>query len=126
MLTARDTVDDCEIGLDAGADDYLVKPFALKELLARLRALARRANEAPKSPVLQFADLSLNPRTLQVARDGNAIDLTTKEYAVLECLMRSPGYILTREVIADHVWSYEVAHGSNVIDVYIRTLKAKN
>ena len=125
MLTARDTVDDCEIGLDAGADDYLVKPFALRELLARLRALARRTSEAPKSPVLQFADLSLDPRTLQVARAGCMIDLTTKEYAVLECLMRSAGYILTREVIANHVWSYEVAHGSNVIDVYIRTLRRK-
>ena len=125
MLTARDTVDDCEIGLDAGADDYLVKPFAFRELLARLRALSRRASEAPKSSVLQFADLSLDPRTLQVVRAGHLIDLITKEYAVLECLMRSPGYILTREVIADHVWSYEVAHSSKVIDVYIRTLRRK-
>lgn len=125
MLTARDTVDDRVIGLDAGADDYLVKPFELIELLARLRALTRRVQDAPKTPVLQIADLSLDPRTLQVMRAGQTIDLTTKEYAVLECLMRSPGQILTRDIIANHVWSYEVVNGSNVIDVYIRTLRRK-
>lgn len=125
MLTARDTVDDRVLGLDAGADDYLVKPFELKELLARLRALTRRALDAPKTPVLQIADLTLDPRTLQVTRSGHAIDLTTKEYAVLECLIRAAGSILTRDAIADHVWSYDVAHGSNVIDVYIRTLRRK-
>jgi len=125
MLTARDTVDDRVLGLDAGADDYLVKPFALKELFARLRALTRRVHDVPKTPVLQIADLSLDPRTLQVTRAGHMIDLTTKEYAVLECLMHSPGHILTRDIIADHVWSYDVSHGSNVIDVYIRTLRRK-
>lgn len=125
MLTARDTIDDRVIGLDAGADDYLIKPFALKELLARTRALIRRTYDAPKSPVLEVADLSLDPRTLQVTRGGQVIDLTTKEYAVLECLMRTPGVILTRDAIADHVWSYDVSHGSNVIDVYIRTLRRK-
>lgn len=125
MLTARDTIDDRVIGLDAGADDYLVKPFELKELLARLRALTRRVHNVPKTPVLHIADLSLDPRTLQVTRSGQVIDLTTKEYAVLECLMRSPGQILTRDIIADHVWSYEVSNGSNVIDVYIRTLRRK-
>jgi DNA-binding response OmpR family regulator len=125
MLTARDTVDDRVVGLDAGADDYLVKPFELKELLARLRALTRRTVDAPKTPVLQTADLILDPRILQVTRAGCAIDLTSKEYAVLECLMRAGGSILTREIIADHVWSYDVANGSNVIDVYIRTLRRK-
>lgn len=125
ILTARDTVDDRVIGLDAGADDYLVKPFALKELLARLRAISRRAADAPKTPILRYEDLMLDPRTLQVTRAGHAIDLTAKEYGVLECLMRSAGYILTREVIANHVWSYDVAHESNVIDVYIRNLRRK-
>lgn len=125
MLTARDKVDDRVLGLDAGADDYLVKPFELKELLARLRALARRTQDIPKSPILQVSDLSLDPRTLQVTRTGSIIDLTTKEYAVLECLMRAHGSILSREVIADHVWSYDVSNGSNVIDVYIRTLRRK-
>lgn len=125
MLTARDTVNDRIIGLDAGADDYLIKPFAIKELLARLRAITRRSPGVSKTVVLQFADLSLDARTLQVTRAGQVIDLTVKEYAVLECLMRAAGNILTREVIANHVWSYNVEHESNVIDVYIRNLRRK-
>ena len=125
MLTARDAVDDRVAGLDAGADDYLVKPFALKELLARLRALTRRATEAAKSPVLQAADLSLDTLTHRVRRGGKAIELTAKEYAVLECLLREPERVLTRTMIAEHVWNYDVFNQSNVVDVYIRNLRRK-
>lgn len=125
MLTARDTVDDRVDGLDAGADDYLVKPFALRELLARLRALIRRADDAPRTSALEFADLTLDTRTRQVARAGKSIELTTKEIAVLECLMRAPGHVLTRTLIADQVWNYEVYNQSNVVDVYIRNLRRK-
>jgi DNA-binding response OmpR family regulator len=107
MLTARDTVEDRVAGLDAGADDYLVKPFAIKELLARLRALTRRSLGQQKSPILQVADLSLDTRTRQVRRGSNRIELAAKEYAVLECLMREPGRVLTRTMIAEHVWSYD-------------------
>lgn len=125
LLTARDTVDDRVIGLDAGADDYLVKPFAMKELLARLRALTRRASDQPKSPVIQFADLSLNTRTRQVWRGGRLIPLAAKEFAVLECLLREPERVLTRTQIAEHVWNYETFNQSNVVDVYIRNLRRK-
>lgn len=125
MLTARDAVDDRVAGLDAGADDYLVKPFAMKELLARLRALTRRAANADKSPVLQVADLSLDTRTHRVKRGGKTIELTAKEYAVLECLMREPERVLTRTMIAEHVWNYDVFNQSNVVDVYIRNLRRK-
>jgi DNA-binding response OmpR family regulator len=123
MLTARDTVDDRVIGLDTGADDYLVKPFELKELLARLRALARR--HTAKTSVLQVADLSLDPRTRMVRRSSTLITLTAKEYAVLECLMREPGRVLTRTEIAESVWNYDVYNQSNVVDVYIRNLRRK-
>lgn len=123
MLTARDAVDDRVRGLDAGADDYLVKPFELKELLARVRALSRRQSD--RSPVLQMADLSLNPRTRVVMRADSFIELTTKEYSVLECLMREPHAVLTRTEIADAVWNYDVYHQSNVVDVYIRNLRRK-
>lgn len=123
MLTARDTVDDRVRGLDAGADDYLVKPFELKELLARLRALSRRHGD--RAPLLQVADLTLNPRTREVHRGEQPIELTTKEYAVLECLMRDPHAVLTRTEIADTVWRYDVYHQSNVVDVYIRNLRRK-
>jgi heavy metal response regulator len=125
ILTARDTVDDRVTGLDAGADDYLVKPFALKELLARLRALARRSSDAPKRPVLQISDLSLDTLTRRVKRSGKSIELTAKEYAILECLMREPDRVLTRTQIAEHVWNYDVFNHSNVVDVYIKNLRRK-
>jgi DNA-binding response OmpR family regulator len=125
MLTARDTVDDRVDGLDAGADDYLVKPFALKELLARLRALARRTSETPKSTVLQVAGLTLDTLTHRARRGGKIIELTAKEFAVLECLLREPEHILTRTQIAEHVWNYDVYNQSNVVDVYIRNLRRK-
>jgi DNA-binding response OmpR family regulator len=123
MLTARNAVNDRVRGLDAGADDYLAKPFDLRELLARVRALGRRHSN--RSPVLQLVDLTLNTRTRTVMRGDTFIDLTAKEYAVLECLMRAPHNVLTRTEIADAVWSYDVYHQSNVVDVYIRNLRRK-
>jgi len=125
MLTARDDIDDRVAGLDAGADDYLVKPFALKELLARLRALTRRVGDTPRSPLLQFADLSLDTRTRQVQRGGKRIELAAKEYAVLECLLHEPEVVLSRTQIAEHVWNYDTFNQSNVVDVYIRNLRRK-
>ena len=125
MLTARDSIDDRVAGLDAGADDYLVKPFAIKELLARLRALSRRAGDVPKSPIMEFADLTLDTSTRQVKRQGRTIELAAKEYAVLECLMREPERVLTRTLIAEHVWNYDTFNQSNVVDVYIRNLRRK-
>ena len=125
MLTARDSVDDRVNGLDAGADDYLVKPFALKELLARLRAMSRRSAEQPKTSTLQLADLTLDTLTRRAKRGNKLIDLTAKEYAVLECLLREPERVLTRTQIAEHVWNYDVFNQSNVVDVYIRNLRRK-
>lgn len=125
MLTARDSIDDRVAGLDAGADDYLVKPFAVKELLARLRALSRRSNESPKDTLLQIADLTLDTLTQRVKRGGKLISLASKEFAVLECLMREPERVLSRTQIAEHVWNYDVFNQSNVVDVYIRNLRRK-
>lgn len=124
MLTARDTLPDKVKGLDSGADDYLVKPFAIEELTARMRALARR--EAPvKTAVLTIADLTLDPATKLAQRGGNVIELTAKEYALLETLMRHPHQILSREQIIDHVWNMEFESGSKLIEVYISNLRKK-
>lgn len=125
MLTALSAVDDRVNGLDAGADDYLVKPFAVKELLARLRALSRRGGDASRSPYLRMADLEMNTLTHQVTRGGKSIDLAAKEYSVLECLLRDPERVLTRTQIAEHVWNFDIVNHSNVVDVYIRNLRRK-
>ena len=123
MLTARGGLDDRVNGLDAGADDYLAKPFALKELLARLRALTRRAADAPKSPVMQLGDLRVDTRTRRVTRAGRAIKLTSKAFAILEYMLRSTDRVLTRTEIAEHVWNFDSANQSNIVDVYIRNLR---
>jgi DNA-binding response OmpR family regulator len=124
MLTARDTVDDRVAGLDSGADDYLVKPFAFRELLARVRALLRR-DDLSKDPVLRAADLEVNTLTHEVRRSGRSVDLTSKEYAVLEYFVRHPNQVLTRTQIAEHVWDYDFVAMSNVVDVYVRYLRRK-
>ena len=124
MLTARDAVRDRVAGLDAGADDYLTKPFSLAELLARLRALIRRgATERPS--VLRVGDLSVDPAARSVSRDGHAIELTAKEYALLEFFMRHPGEVLTRTRLIEHVWDFAYEGDSNVVDVYVRYLRNK-
>jgi heavy metal response regulator len=124
MLTARDAIEDRVGGLDSGADDYLVKPFAFAELLARIRALLRR-EPALKSVVLQVADLTLDTINHEVRRGDQLIILTSKEYSLLEFLMRHPNQTLTRSSIADHIWNYEFTHLTNVIDVHIFTLRRK-
>jgi heavy metal response regulator len=124
LLTARDAVEDKVQGLDAGADDYLTKPFAFAELLARVRALLRRGKEA-RAPVLQVADLTLDPATRTVKRAGEAISMTNREFALLEYFLRNPGRVLTRTMIAEHVWDYSFDTATNVIDVYVNYLRKK-
>ncbi len=124
LLTARDAVIDRVAGLDAGADDYLVKPFAFAEVFARLRALARRPPEA-LGAVLGVGRLCLDPATHRVWQSGQEVSLTNKEFLVLECLLRRPGQVLTRAMIADYVWDYDFANVTNVIDVHIRRLRRK-
>lgn len=124
MLTARDAIDDRVKGLDSGADDYLVKPFAIEELRARLRALLRR-DSSDRSGQLEIGDLVLDPAAHTVMRAGVPIELTTKEFALLEYMMRNPNRLVTREMVQNHVWSYDYDGVSNVVDVYIRRLRRK-
>jgi len=124
MLTARDAVEDRVHGLDSGADDYLIKPFAFAELLARVRALLRRGANSP-STTLQVGDLVLDVQSHQATRGGRPIELTGREYALLEFLMRHPGQVLSRTQIAEHVWNFDFFSSSNVVDVYIRYLRRK-
>ncbi len=124
MLTARDEVENRVGGLDAGADDYVTKPFALEELLARIRALLRRASESSEE-VLRFADLELDPGTREVRRGGERIELTRTEFALLELFMRNPRQVLTRSIIFERVWGYDFGFASNSLDVYIGYLRRK-
>lgn len=124
MLTARDEVQDRVAGLDAGADDYVVKPFSIEELLARVRAHLRRQQEDDQD-MLQFADLSLNRRTREVFRGQRAIELTVKEFDLLEYLLSHPRHVYTRDQILEHVWGYDFIGDSNIIEVYIRYLRLK-
>ena len=127
LLTARDAVGDRVTGLDVGADDYLVKPFALEELLARLRALLRRTAEPPAEDArpLQFADLSLDPATLEVRRGDRVLDLTRTEYDLLTVFLENPNRVLTRDVLHERVWGYDAATASNTLEVYVGYLRRK-
>ncbi len=124
MLTAKDTVQDRIQGLDAGADDYLVKPFNLDELLARIRALLRRT-QVKRIPILTFSDLKLDTGSRQASRGERLISLTAKEYELLDLFLRHPRQVLTREMIFDRVWGYDFGGQSNVLEVYIRYLRQK-
>jgi DNA-binding response OmpR family regulator len=124
MLTAKDSVEDIVAGLDSGSDDYLTKPFAFAELLARVRALLRRV-ELDRGAEIRFADLRLDPVTHKVWRKENEIVLTAKEYGLLEYFMRNPNQVVTRTMIADHVWDYTFDSFTNIIDVYVNYLRKK-
>lgn len=124
MLTAKDSIEDVVKGLDTGGDDYLTKPFAFAELLARVRALLRRKERAPAGE-LQVADLVLDPVTHAVSRGGREIELTAKEYTLLEYLMRQVNRVVTRTMISEHVWDYHFDPMTNVIDVYVNHLRKK-
>ncbi|MCD2434536.1 response regulator transcription factor [Acidaminococcus sp. NSJ-142] len=126
FLTARDSLQDKVSGLDCGGDDYLVKPFEFEELLARIRSLLRRSNpQQTASPQLVLADLVLDTRTHQVTRGGTEISLTPKEFAILDYLLRNQGTVLSREQILEHAWDFSYEGASNMVDVYIKTLRKK-
>ena len=125
MLTAKDDVRDRVSGLDAGADDYLVKPFAIDELIARVRALLRRSSPVSQPEILRFADLTLDTGTHRAYRHDTPIDLTAKEYELLELFLRNPRQVLTRDIIFDRVWGYDFGGESNIIEVYVRYLRQK-
>jgi DNA-binding response OmpR family regulator len=124
MLTARDTVDDRVAGLDSGADDYLVKPFAFRELVARARALLRR-DSLSKDPIIRVGGVTINTISHEVHRDGTGVHLTSKEYALLELFARNPNRVLTRAQIAEHIWDFSFVAMSNVVDVYVGYLRRK-
>jgi two-component system, OmpR family, response regulator MprA len=124
MLTARDAVENRVAGLDAGADDYVTKPFALEELLARVRALLRRSSNGA-GEVLRFADLELNPGTREVRRGGDLVELTRTEFSLLELFLLNPRQVLTRSIIFERVWGYDFGFASNSLDVYIGYLRRK-
>ncbi|HNS15905.1 MAG TPA: response regulator transcription factor, partial [Syntrophorhabdaceae bacterium] len=124
LLTVRATIEDKVLGLDSGADDYLTKPFAFEELIARVRALLRRKRDADAT-VIQVADLTLDPVRRIVTRKGQEIALTLKEFSLLEYFMRNEGRVLTRTMITDHVWNYDFDTETNVIDVYVNYLRKK-
>jgi two-component system copper resistance phosphate regulon response regulator CusR len=124
LLTARDSVSDKVTGLDLGADDYLTKPFAFEEFLARVRALLRRGS-GQRAPILRLADLELDPASREVTRAGRRIVLTAREYALLEYFLRSVGRVLTRPMLAEHVWGLDFDPESNIIDVYVGYLRRK-
>ena len=127
MLTARDTVNDRVAGLDAGADDYLVKPFAYEELAARLRALARRAVPGSRrpEPILAAGPIALDERSRRVTVDGRAVDLSPREFSLLECFLRHPGQSLTRDQLLDQAWPFSVAVTPNAVDAYVHYLRTK-
>ena len=127
MLTARDTVNDRVVGLDAGADDYLVKPFAYEELAARLRALARRAEPGPRraEPRIEVGPIALDEAGRRVTVEGKVVDLSPREFSLLECLLRHPGQTLTRDQLLDQAWPYSVAVTPNAVDAYVHYLRTK-
>ena len=124
FLTAKDSISDRVLGLDSGADDYLIKPFDFDELLARIRVMTRKRTPHTSS-VLTVGDLTLDTGTHQVTRGGRSIDLSAREYAILEYMCMNPGIVLSREKIEDHIWNYDYSGGSNVVDVYISYLRKK-
>ncbi|MGJ7909068.1 response regulator transcription factor [Actinopolyspora sp. H202] len=125
ILTARDTVHDTVAGLEGGADDYMTKPFRFEELLARVRLRLRSTDSAPETTVLSNGELSLDLRTRRARIAENTVDLTAREFAMLELFLRHPGQVLSREQILSHVWGYDFDPGSNIVDVYVRALRRK-